>query len=362
MILRVARGRSRQPTLVRIADSDATESAERYVVGDLPTSDFTKTARQLFQENKVDLAPSADDILDIFGETAPLATLGRIRQGIAENPASINKKTNKRFGDRWVVGAGVFALSERELHALRIPAEERALLRPYHDLKDIGRYWLGAPSLTLIYSSRYTCPDINVYPTLRRHLEQYRDIMRERRETQNGANEWWHLHWPRDEEIWRSPKLLALQMAKRPSFVSVTEPCYVTFSVNVFVPAAGIPEHLDYVSALMNSRLLWFWFSHYAKRRGVALEINGNVLSRAPIRRIDPESRTERELHDRITECATQMRAATAEFNQAVTDRERSILHNRISSTDQEIDRCVYELYGLTASQVAQVERELPDG
>ena len=105
------------------------------------------------------------------------------------------------------LGAGVFALSAPELEALHVPQGERGLLRPYHDLKDIGRNWLGNPSLTLIYSSTYTCPDINANPTHRRHLEQYKDIMLQRRETLKGANEWWHLHRPRDENIWRSPKV-----------------------------------------------------------------------------------------------------------------------------------------------------------
>ena len=360
MILRVTRGKSRQPTSIRTADSDAAETAESYILGNKPTTDFDKTARQLFQDGKVDLARGADDILDIFGATTRLAELGRIRQGIAENPASINKKTNARFGNRWAVGAGVFALNSAEVAALRLPANEQTLLRQYHDLKDIGRYRLGPPSLTLIYSSRQTCPDIAAYPILRRHLERYRDIMLERRETKNGANKWWHLHWPRDEDLWRAPKVLALQMAQRPSFVCATEPCYVTFSVNVFVPTSSIAEHLDYFAAVLNSRLLWFWFSHFAKRRGVALEINGNVLSRAPIRRIDPHSRTDRRIHDEIVSLALQIRGTTNEHENALTDREKTTLHNRLASLDREIDTRIYQLYGLTTAQIAQIDRELP--
>lgn len=149
-------------------------------------------------------------------------------------------------------------------------------------------------------------------------------------------------------------------MSKRPSFVSVSEPCYVTFSVNVFVPTHGLPEHLDYFSAVLNSRLLWFWFSHSAKRRGVALEINGNVLSRAPIKRINQASRQDRRLHDEITELAAQMKTRASELAQAVTDRERTTLHNRMASIDQEIDARIYELYGLGAEHIAQIDRELP--
>ena len=71
---------------------------------------------------------------------------------------------------------------------------------------------------------------------------------------------------------------MAIQMAARPSFVAAERSVYVPFSVNVFVPHEGRPEHLYYFMAILNSRLLWKWFQHYAKRRGVGLEINGNVL------------------------------------------------------------------------------------
>ena len=77
----------------------------------------------------------------------------------------------------------VFLLSvQKNLH-LDLSAKERSLLRPYHDLKDIGRYRLTTASLWLIYSTRYTCPDITDYPKLQRHLSRFKPIMEQRRET-----------------------------------------------------------------------------------------------------------------------------------------------------------------------------------
>ncbi|MFH1970098.1 MAG: hypothetical protein ABIJ53_07240, partial [Verrucomicrobiota bacterium] len=40
----------------------------------------------------------------------------------------------------------------------------------------------------------------------------------------------------------------------------------------------------------------------------------------------------------------------------AKTDHERTLLERQISATDREIDQLVYELYGLTASEIAIVE------
>ncbi|MGA2853557.1 MAG: hypothetical protein ABSE90_05455 [Verrucomicrobiota bacterium] len=43
------------------------------------------------------------------------------------------------------------------------------------------------------------------------------------------------------------------------------------------------------------------------------------------------------------------MRAATAES-------EKAVLQNAVTATDQEIDKLVYELYGLTKEEIALVE------
>jgi hypothetical protein len=39
-----------------------------------------------------------------------------------------------------------------------------------------------------------------------------------------------------------------------------------------------------------------------------------------------------------------------------VTLREREIVQRRIAATDSEIDRMVYQLYGLTAEEIAIIE------
>jgi hypothetical protein len=42
---------------------------------------------------------------------------------------------------------------------------------------------------------------------------------------------------------------------------------------------------------------------------------------------------------------------------EARTDHDRTILHGQIDATDRQIDRLVYELYGLTEDEIAVVER-----
>ncbi len=361
MIFRIRNSPSKAATTIKLVQPRQEKSAASFIVGRSQVMEFKKSYQELFPGGKVDIMPSAGKLLSKIESETRLDEFGIIRQGIAENPASINRKTNERFKNRWVVGQGVFALRPRELAKLGLPKQEKNLIRPYHDLADVGRYYLAeTPSLNLIYSTRVTCPDINEYPTIREHLRHFKPIMEARRETLKGANSWWHLHWPRDESIWKSPKIISIQMARRPSFVPASLPVYVPFSANVFVPFDDTKEHLNYICAILNSRLLWKWYQHYAKRRGIGLEINGNVLARSPIRAIDFSKPADVKIHDHIVGLVNKMldlnRRLDAIDEKRTQDKQR--LQELISSVDAEIDETVYKLYGLTQEERETVERD----
>jgi hypothetical protein len=357
MIIQVTNAASERATTVRLAQPDSETRARPFVTGQGRVLAFEKTAEQLFQGDKVDLEPPADAILSKLERWPPLGELGIVRQGIAENPASVNKRTNDKYGGRWTVGEGVFALAPEELERFDLPDEERQLLRPYYAVCDIGRYFLAPePSLALIYSTRHTCPDVDRFPHVRRHLGRFREIMQQRRETRKGSNSWWHLHWPRDERLWESAKILSVQMGPRPAFVPALKRAYGPFSVNVFVPDNTTQEHLSYLCALLNSRTLWKWYQHRAKRRGVGLEINGHVLARTPIRRIDFADNKDENLHDRVVELVSRLLSVRARLEMANTARQKAVLQRQLDATDARIDRLVYELYGLTGKEVAILE------
>jgi hypothetical protein len=287
---------------------------------------------------------------------ATLGSLGRIRQGIAENPAAVNAAVNRRHGGRWTVGEGVFSLTPQEARQLRLPENEAGLLRPYHDLADLGRYYLAeSPSRRLIYSTAQTCPDIDRYPVLCGHLERFRPTMAKRRETLAGARAWWQLHWPREESLWQTPKLIVVQMAARPAVVPALVPVYVPFSVNVFVPDPGVGEDLRYLAALLNSRLLWHWYRRHAKHRGLGLEINGHVLARTPIRRIDPCDREDLARHDRLVELAAVMSAGARRLRTEPLPPQEASLRQELAGIDRRIDQLVFELYALDDEEIAAV-------
>lgn len=222
-----------------------------------------------------------------------------------------------------------------ELAALDLSAEERRLVRPYHDLADLGRHRRAeTPSRWLLYLTAETCPEIAAFPSLRAHLEPFRPVLEARRETRSGKRAWWQLHWPREERWFLAPKILAIQMARRPEMVACREPTWFPFSVNAVIPPASLPEHLFYLAGWLNSRLMAGWFAAHAKPRGVGLEINGHLLARAPVRRIDWNAPRQRALHDRIVERVGQLQSIACDASRQA-ERE---------SLDAQIDAAVEEL------------------
>ena len=360
VILRLTKSNSDLGTRIKVVPRKLATSAEPFLTGNAQVNEFVKTKEQLYCDGRLNVLPPLNGLLDKLEGNPQLSAFGAVRQGIAENPATINRRTLERFRSheeaaRWVVGEGVFSLQHVEVVRLRLTPEENQLLRPYHDLCDLDRYWSAScPSRQLIFSTRQTCPEIDPLPQLRKHLERFRPILEVRRETVQGSNCWWHLHWPRDNRIWQSNKLIVLQMAVRPSAVPILRPSYVPFSTNVFVPAAETREDLRYFCGLLNSKVLWAWFENHAKRRGVGLEVNGRTLERAPIRRINFANVKDVTRHDKLVELVDlRIELSSTSTSKRNLDAYESNL--KIADVESSIDSLVAELYGLNSTEIESV-------
>ena len=356
MILTLAKGQSSSPTLIKAASPGDSDRAEPFLSGRAPLIVFRKTPEQLFRDGCVDLLPPADGLLAKLSLLPRLEEVGKVRQGIAENPARVTRKASRLHRGPWRVGEGVFALTDEELARLALSERERGLIRPYHHLCDLDRYYLADnPSGALLYSTSRTCPDVDRFPAIRDHLARFRPIMDARRETRRGVRPWWQLHWPREAWLWESPKLIVPQMARRPSFVAASHPVYVPFSANVFVPHSDTAEQLNYFAAVLNSRLIWKWYQHHAKRRGIGMDLSGYAIRQAPIRRIDFSDTADVTKHDRLVELAGRLMGLSRRLR--VDDSEKADeLEAEFAQADGEIDSLVYDLYGLGDGEIGAVE------
>jgi hypothetical protein len=236
----------------------------------------------LFEGGRLVVAPS-DPAQEIFKNRRTLGESYETRQGIAENPPAINRRLQQRFPGCYEIDEGVFVLRPDEVERLQPAPVERACLRPYYNLAACGRYRLTEPTHSVLYLTRLTAPNLEDLPRIAAHLERFRPILELRRETREGKCAWWHLHWPREEEIFIRPRILSLQMGERPQFVWAERPTYVGFSINLILESDAASFSLDVLTGILNSDLARSWFERHAKRRGVNLEINAHLLKQFPL-------------------------------------------------------------------------------
>ncbi len=75
-----------------------------------------------------------------------------------------------------------------------------------------------------------------------------------------------------------------------------------------------------------------------------------------PVRTIDFSDPEDMARHDRMVGLVERMLALHERLAEAKIERERTVIGHQVAATDRQIDRLVYELYGLTDEEVRIVE------
>ena len=116
-----------------------------------------------------------------------------------------------------------------------------------------------------------------------------------------------------------------------------------------------------YLLGLLNSRLLFWYLARISNRfRGGWITCTKQYVGQLPIRALNLADPSERAVHDRMTALVEEMLRLKKEHAAAesVLEDRRHALARDIERTDREIDRLVYELYGLTDDEIRIVEGE----
>ncbi|MCK4731037.1 MAG: hypothetical protein KAT65_01140, partial [Methanophagales archaeon] len=75
-----------------------------------------------------------------------------------------------------------------------------------------------------------------------------------------------------------------------------------------------------------------------------------------PIHAIDFSNPTEKAQHDKLVTLVETMLKLQKKYHDARMDRDKELYERQIKIVDEQIDRLVYDLYGLTEEEVKVVE------
>lgn len=115
---------------------------------------------------------------------------------------------------------------------------------------------------------------------------------------------------------------------------------------------------LKFLLAILNSRLLSWFFRNInsVARRDDFPKIIIKQTRELPICGLDIASKAGKSRHAQIESLVDGFLNLSARLPITKTSHERTVIERQIAATDREIDRLVYELYGLTDDEIKIVE------
>ena len=190
------------------------------------------------------------------------------------------------------------------------------------------------------------------YPSVAEHLAPFTEALKER---QDQGDYWWELRPCDYYEYFDTPKIVFPDICKGPRFFLDRTGIYLA-NTAYCLGTADL-----YLLGVLNSRLFWFAISNISIPFGVRAgqyryRLIYQYMEKVPIRVVDVSNRADKSRHDRIVELAQAMLALHRQLPSVRTAHDKTLIERQIEAADRQIDRLVYELYGLTDEEIAIVE------
>lgn len=196
------------------------------------------------------------------------------------------------------------------------------------------------------------------------YLRKNKGLLQKRKQ----FREWYGYSAPRNLDCHDSANIIVPLLAYSGSFALMPEDrenyCLMAsggFSVGISNPK--FPVDPVFVLGLLNSKLLfWKLRAISNKFRGGWITCTKQYFGTLPIRKIDFSSAEDKAYHDKMISLVQTMLDLNKKFHSATIPSEKEMLQRQIDATDHQIDKLVYELYGLTDEEIAIVEKTTKKG
>jgi type I restriction-modification system DNA methylase subunit len=246
---------------------------------------------------------------------------------------------------------------------------ERGILKPVVRSGNIGRYSANPTALVLFpyevneCSARlYTLDEMQEnYPLAWAYLKQNKRLLESRESGKFKDQQWYRFGRAQNLGMWEQPKLMI------PYMITVLANYYDKndnfYFINVTTGGYGVTIDetrfsYNYLCGLLNSRLLNLYLRQVSTNfRGGYLAANKQFIEQLPIRTIDFSNPAEKAQHDKLVSLVENMLELQEKYHDAKMERDKELYERQIKVVDAQIDKLVYELYGLTEDEIKVVEK-----
>ncbi|GAB6137859.1 Eco57I restriction-modification methylase domain-containing protein [Halanaerobaculum tunisiense] len=321
-------------------------------------TNYYQVSQQLLYEGeknylKLEAGKVEELLATIRQQGTQLGKLATINQGIVTGCDRVSKRHLKRCDLELEAGQGVFILDQAEINDLALDPTDNRYLKPWFKNSDIDSW---RPNLDNSNWLIYLDHDLPKLPAdFGPHLEQFRPLLKQRREVKSATIKWWQLQWPRSKQLFTGPKIVVPQRSKSNTFAYTEQDWYASADV-YFITAVDANVNLKYLLALLNSDLYYVWLDRKGKKKGNLLELYQGPLAEIPIK---ISSQSEQEEFIRLVEQIIGLQADLAElkkksWSQLLPTREEEVAL-------QDLSQQLTTIYQGQAYKVRQLQVEVRD-
>lgn len=174
----------------------------------------------------------------------------------------------------------------------------------------------------------------------------------------------WLAH-PRQKRFFEGPRILVREITSSGEHIinaSYAEEDYINYKtiLNILLrPQIAEKEYsIFFFLGILNSLFISWFFKKNSNKLITQTFPRVSILDmkRFPVKEINFSNKTEKQNHDKLVSLVARMLSLNKELPQAKTPQSRTQLERQIAHTDSDIDRLVYELYGLSEEEIKIVE------
>ena len=218
---------------------------------------------------------------------------------------------------------------------------DKSFFQDFYKNSDIRKYYTSCSTTKkIIFSSSANSEQVK--NEIKIALARFKPILKKIREINNEKLEEWYLirRGAAHPQIFNAPKIVAPQRSKTNTFGYNEIPWYASADV-YFITEPKEGYQIKYILGLLNSKLYYVWLYNKGKRKGDSLELYQKPLSEIPIKQASfAQQQPIISLVDKIL---------AAKQVDPETDT---------SEWERQIDKLVYDLYGLDDTERKLIEGE----
>ncbi len=269
-----------------------------------------------------------------------------ISNGIHHHHDTVNKERQKILGDNFHIGEGIFVLSDAEKENISFTKKELEIIKPSYTTDEIKRWYADSHNKEWVIYTDSSFKDLNKiesYPNIKKHLDKFNKVIT----SDNGP---YGLHRAKKENFFIGEKIIVLRKCTIPTFTYVNFDSYVSATFYI-IKTNRIDQ--KYLTAILNSSLIAFWLKNKGKMQGNNYQLDKAPLMNIPIYISD---KNQQKIIIDLVEKITEQNKKLKKFDPILDEEEYKELKIEIDKIDKEIDKKIYELYGLTEKDIKIVE------